>query len=204
MACGRTSCAARSRPTTPYEARKKHPRPGVPLPPEPRHRHPQDLRARAAGAGAGAGHKGCEAKEDRMSYLRLDGAVLELTGEWNLARIADIDAELAATRLPATGIRLDGSRLQTLDTAAALALLARLSAAGATLAEITGLNRSHSRVLELTRAWLDGDAPRPRRRPRRVLAALGVAVVKFGWALHCHLEFLGRSAAALGELARHP
>jgi phospholipid/cholesterol/gamma-HCH transport system permease protein len=139
-----------------------------------------------------------------MSYLRLDGAVLELAGQWNLARIADIDAELAATRLPATGIRLDGSRLQTLDTAAALALLARLSAAGATLAEITGLNRSHSRVLELTRAWLDGDAPRPRRRPRRVLAALGVAVVKFGWALHCHLEFLGRSAAALGELARHP
>ena len=58
-----------------------------------------------------------------MNYLRLDGAVLELAGQWNLARIPEIDAELAAARLPSSPITLDGARLQALDTAAALALL---------------------------------------------------------------------------------
>jgi phospholipid/cholesterol/gamma-HCH transport system permease protein len=139
-----------------------------------------------------------------MSYLRLDGAVLELAGQWNLARIADIDAELAATGLPSTRITLDGSRLQALDTAAALALLMRVGAAGATIEALSGLSRSHSRVLELTRAWLGDDAPRPLRRPRGALAVLGRGAVRFGWSLHCHLEFLGRCAAALGEVIRHP
>ena len=139
-----------------------------------------------------------------MTYCRLDGATLSLSGQWNLARVADIDAELAAARLPKSPITLDGTRLQALDTAAALALLVRLAAAGATIAGLSGLNRSHSRGLELTRAWLSGDEARPGRASRGPLAALGAAAVKFGWTLHCHLEFLGRSAAALGELARHP
>ena len=139
-----------------------------------------------------------------MSYLRLDGAVLQLAGQWNLARIADIDAELAGAGLPRSPITLDGTRLQALDTAAALALLARLAAAGATIAGSTGLNRSHSRVLELTRAWIGDHPPTPRRPPRGALAVLGRGAVRFGWALHCHLEFLGRCAAALGEVIRHP
>lgn len=138
-----------------------------------------------------------------MSYLRLDGAVLELAGQWSLARIAEIDAELAAARLPSSPIILNGARLQALDTGAALALLTRLSAAGATIAGQTSLNRSHSRVLELTRAWLSSNAV-SHRPPRAALAALGAAVLKLGWKLHCHLEFLGRCVAALGELARYP
>jgi hypothetical protein len=50
-----------------------------------------------------------------------------LSGEWNLGRIRDIDAELSAARLPAP-VTLDGARLDTLDTAAALTLLLRLAA----------------------------------------------------------------------------
>ena len=139
-----------------------------------------------------------------MSYLKLEGGTLELAGQWNLARIAEIDAELSAARLPKSAITLDGSRLHALDTAAALALLMRVARAGATIARLSEFKQNHSRVLELTRAWLGGNAPGPRRRARGALAALGAGVVKFGWALHCHLEFLGRCAAALGELARHP
>ena len=139
-----------------------------------------------------------------MSYCRLSGTTLSLSGQWSLARIADIDGELAAAALPAAPITLDGARLQGLDTASALALLVRLGSAGATIAGLSGVNRSHARVIEAVRARMDGDAPAPRRRSRRPLAALGFAAVKLGWKLHCHLEFLGRCVAALGELVRRP
>jgi len=143
-----------------------------------------------------------------MSYSQLqheqDDAVLLLTGQWNLSRIADIDAELGAAGLPASPITLDGTRLQALDTATALALLMRLAAAGATIAGLSGLNRSHERVIEAVRSRMDDGAPGLRRTGHRPLAALGAAAVKLGWKLHCHLEFLGRCVAALGELARHP
>jgi len=139
-----------------------------------------------------------------MSYFRLqaDGTVLALAGKWKLARIADIDAELAATPIPASPITLDGTRLEKLDTASALALLVRLAKAGATLAALNGFKPNHSRVLELTRAWLAGEATPARRRRRGPLAMLGAAAVKAGWALHCHLEFpspgaRGMSAAAI-------
>jgi phospholipid/cholesterol/gamma-HCH transport system permease protein len=141
-----------------------------------------------------------------MSYLRLqaDGTVLALAGQWNLARIADIDAELAAAAITPSPITLDGTRLEKLDTASALALLVRLAKAGATLAGTSAFKPGHSRVLELTRAWMAGGAPAGRRRQRAPLAALGAATVKAGWALHCHLDFLGRCLAALGEAIRPP
>jgi hypothetical protein len=136
-----------------------------------------------------------------MSYLRLqaDGTVLALAGQWNLARIADIDAELAAAAITPSPITLDGTRLEKLDTASALALLVRLAKAGATLAGTSAFKPGHSRVLELTRAWMAGGAPAGRRRQRAPLAALGAATVKAGWALHCHLDFLGRCLAPRGE-----
>jgi phospholipid/cholesterol/gamma-HCH transport system permease protein len=139
-----------------------------------------------------------------MTYSQLNGTTLSLSGQWNLARIAEIDAELGSAGLPPAPITLDGTRLQALDTAAALALLVRLAAAGASIAGLNGVNRSHARVLEAVRARMDGDAPASRRRGYRPLAALGFAAVKLGWKLHCHLEFLGRCVAAVGELARHP
>jgi phospholipid/cholesterol/gamma-HCH transport system permease protein len=139
-----------------------------------------------------------------MTYSQLDGTTLSLRGQWNVARIAEIDAELGAAALPSSPVVLDGARLEALDTATALALLVRLAAAGASIAGLNGMNRSHARVLETVRTRMDGDAPASRRRGYRPLAAFGFAAVKLGWKLHCHLEFLGRCVAALGELARHP
>jgi phospholipid/cholesterol/gamma-HCH transport system permease protein len=143
-----------------------------------------------------------------MSYCRLqwepDGATLLLTGRWNLARIAEIDAELGAAGLPASPITLNGARLEALDTAAALALLVRLGTAGATIARLKAVNGSHARVIDAVRARMDDGASRARRNGHRPLAALGAAAVDFAWTLHGYLDFFGRSAAALGEVARRP
>lgn len=143
-----------------------------------------------------------------MSYLRLEGgpggATLLLAGRWNLFGLAEIDAQLGAARLPATPVTLDGARLEALDTAAALALLLRLGAAGASVAALRGVSQSHARVIDAVRSRMGGGAPVAGRVRRRPLAALGIAAVRLGWTLHCHLEFLGRCVAALGEVARHP
>jgi phospholipid/cholesterol/gamma-HCH transport system permease protein len=141
-----------------------------------------------------------------MSYYQWEsgGATLALRGHWNLARIADIDAELEAAALPSSPITLDGRRLEALDTAAALALLVRLGMAGATIGRLSGVNRSHARVLEAVRTRMDNDAPGTRRNGHRPLAALGAAAVNLAWALHGYLDFLGHCVAALAELARHP
>ena len=137
-----------------------------------------------------------------MSYCQLDGTTLSLSGQWNLSRIAEIDAELGAARLPSTPITLDGSRLQAIDTASALALLLRLGSAGASIGKLA-ISESHARVIEAVRSRMDGSVPAPRRR-YGPLALLGKSALRLSWALHCHLEFLGRSIAALGEVARHP
>jgi phospholipid/cholesterol/gamma-HCH transport system permease protein len=140
-------------------------------------------------------------------YCRLqrgpDGAVLVLVGEWNLARLADIDAELGAVALPSLPIKVDGTRLQALDTGGALALLLRLAAAGTTIAQLD-VKPGHGRVIDAVRARMDDDDAPPLRYRRAPLAALGFAAVKLGWKLHCHLEFLGRVMDALAEVVRHP
>jgi phospholipid/cholesterol/gamma-HCH transport system permease protein len=143
-----------------------------------------------------------------MSYAELqhdhDGAVLLLAGQWSLPRLAEIDADLGAVALPSLPVKLDGTRLETLDTAGALTLLLRLTAAGTTIARLE-VKPGHARVIEAVRARMDDeDAPLPRRRARGPLAALGYAAVKLGWKLHCHLEFLGRVLVALAEVARRP
>ena len=132
------------------------------------------------------------------------GAMLSLTGHWNLARIADIDAELAAAPLPAGRIALDGTGLQSMDTAGALALLLRLAAAGATVAGLSGMSRTQARILEAVRTRLDERGPAVHPPARGPLGRIGAAAVALGWSLQCHLDFLGRCALAVGDLARRP
>ncbi|HEX9431339.1 MAG TPA: ABC transporter permease [Burkholderiales bacterium] len=132
------------------------------------------------------------------------GASLALSGRWNLARIADIDAALGALRLPPSPITLDGAGLEALDTAAALALVLRLDAAGASIARTVNLKASHSSVIETVRAQAGGLAAEPPRRQRGIVGSLGFAAVEFGRLIQAHVDFAGRSAAALGELVAHP
>ena len=132
-----------------------------------------------------------------------DGASLALLGRWTLERIEEIDAELARAHLPHGPVTLDGTQLETLDTAAALALVQGLATAGSGIGRTVNLKSSHASVIETVRAQVlapQGDAP----RPRAVLGALGFALVQFGRLLHAHFDFAGRVIAALSELAAHP
>ncbi len=132
------------------------------------------------------------------------GANLALAGRWNLARIADIDAALATARLPASPVTLDGARLETLDTAAALALVLRLRAAGTSIAGTTNLKPSHASVIETVRQQAGSLGAEPPRRGRGMVGSVGFAAVEFGRLVQAHMDFAGRSAAALAELVVHP
>jgi phospholipid/cholesterol/gamma-HCH transport system permease protein len=133
-----------------------------------------------------------------------EGARLTLSGSWTLARIDDIDAELAAAHLPASPLTLDGARLERLDTAAALALLVHIAAAGGSIGRTVNLKPSHTSVIETVRAQLGISRRHAPRRSRGIVGRIGAAAVQFSRALLSHLDFSGRVGAALAELIAHP
>src|SRR5512134_3935176 len=129
---------------------------------------------------------------------------LFLAGAWHLPRIARIDAALAAAGIPASALALDGAALTALDTAAALALLRRIGAAGASVARLANFSVSHLRVIEAVLGRLgDVGAEAPLRR-FGWLAVLGIHVLEFRGLMLGHLDFLGRSAVALGDAVLRP
>ena len=119
------------------------------------------------------------------------GDVLRLTGAWRLVAIAAIDAELRALQLPAQ-LTVDASRLEQLDSAAALALLSHLPPA----VQWRGLAPNDARIVEQVRNRIAGMPELPPHRRESLLEAVGRranGVARMG---HGHLEFLG--AAVLG------
>ena len=142
----------------------------------------------------------------RDCWLIREGAqaTLFLSGVWHLPRIADIDAALAGAGLPALPLTVDGAALSTLDTAAALALLRRIAGAGASIERLAHFNASHVRVIEAVLGRLGDTAIEPPRRRHGVLAVLGMHVLEFRGLMKGHLDFFGRSAAALGDIALRP
>ena len=96
------------------------------------------------------------------------GTALKLAGAWRLATLATAWAELNRLRLKAP-LAIDGSALQSLDAAAALALLRALAAAGIDPHAITlnGFSESHRRIFDDVRHRLAATAaPVPRARSR--------------------------------------
>ncbi|MGH8702118.1 MAG: MlaE family ABC transporter permease [Burkholderiales bacterium] len=131
-------------------------------------------------------------------------ATLFVSGVWRLARIAEIDAALAGAGIPASPITLDGAALTALDTAAALALLRRIAGAGASIERLANLSMSHVRVIEAVLGRLGETTVEPPRPRHGALAVLGLHVLDFRGLMEGHLDFFGRSAAALGDIARRP
>jgi phospholipid/cholesterol/gamma-HCH transport system permease protein len=131
-------------------------------------------------------------------------ATLFLSGTWHLPRIAEIDAALAGAGIPALPLTVDGAALSTLDTAAALALLRRIAGAGASVERLARFNASHVRVIEAVLGRLGDTSAEAPRRPHGALAVLGVHVLEFRGLMKGHLDFFGRSAAALGDIALRP
>jgi len=131
-------------------------------------------------------------------------ASLFLAGAWHLPRIAAIDAALAAAGIPASALVLDGAALTTLDTAAALALLRRIDVAGASVARLANFSVSHLRIIEAVLGRLGDIGTEAPRRRFGLLAMLGIQVLEFRSLMLGHLDFLGRSAVALGDAALRP
>ncbi len=139
-----------------------------------------------------------------LTVTEEDGrASLALSGDWSLGRIGELDAVLSAARLPAAPLTLDGSRLQTLDTSAALALLLRVAAAGASIGGWVNLKPAHLRIIETVEAQA---GVRASIAPRAwgIVAGTGYAAVAFARFVLAHIDFAGRAAAGLAGLARDP
>lgn len=133
------------------------------------------------------------------------GATLKLTGAWRLAALADAWRELTALR-PRAPLTIDGSALQALDAAAALALLHALADTGIDPQAITldGFSDSHRRVFEGVRRRLTAaESVAPRIRPH-LLAEIGQKSIDLGALLSGHLNFLGAALSAIGAALLRP
>ncbi len=132
---------------------------------------------------------------------------LRLSGAWRLLQLAEIEAALALQALPRGGaLQVDGSGLESIDSASALVLWRALGAAPGAAPAITwqGFDATHQRIVEQVGRHLDAEAqPAPARRMRG-LARLGERVANVGVLLGGHVNFFGATLFALGELVRRP
>ena len=132
---------------------------------------------------------------------------LRLSGAWRLPRLAEIEADLATLTLPAIPT-IDGRALAQIDSACALVLLRALQRAGvdvhAGALRWVGLSEVHSRIVEQVRGHLAQLAAPPAVPRHGGLAQLGRHAVALGALLHGHVNFLGATVAALGEVLLRP
>jgi phospholipid/cholesterol/gamma-HCH transport system permease protein len=133
------------------------------------------------------------------------GKRLALRGTWRLADLTPIERALRAQKLPRT-LALDGTQLETIDTAAAWLLADALRQAGLVPAQITlesfeaGPRRVLERVFSLGAAHQD----LPRRPRLTELGRLGKGAIEIAHICAGHVRFLGETALALAETVRHP
>ena len=132
-------------------------------------------------------------------------AVLHVGGSWRLADLPAIDDLLRAIALPSQ-LSIDGSAVTEIDTAAALALLTRLKAAGVDPVRVTltGFSDNEARIVEQVRSRFDDiEAPEQSRR-LGLIAYLGRAALET-WELFLgHLNFLGLALVSLANVLLSP
>ena len=133
-------------------------------------------------------------------------SILHLSGEWRLARLASIDADLSKLSLDRQRLIVDGSQLSMLDTAAAMTLLHRLvrsdNRPGAV--SVRGFTPQHQRVLELVRLRVTRNSGVAVRVPRSIIGSLGYGASQIAALIAGHVNFLGTVAVGFYWLVRHP
>lgn len=129
---------------------------------------------------------------------------LRLQGAWRLANLSNIESALRAADLN-TVTMVDGTGVDQLDSAAALVLLQALprsvAQADAALA-FSGFSAASVRVLDQVRSHVQASTGVPPHRASNLLAVLGRKTVQVGHLLLGHLNFLGLTVAAIGDLLR--
>lgn len=135
--------------------------------------------------------------------------MLHLSGDWRLSRLSEL---LAALRRPSLAVtvgrelRVDGSALSSMDTAAALLLWRHLVAGGfdVNAVSLQQFDPSHLRVVEAVRQRLPDTLGLARPRPLRAVAAFGASAIAIARLMQVHLAFFGITAAALRRLVTNP
>jgi phospholipid/cholesterol/gamma-HCH transport system permease protein len=142
-----------------------------------------------------------------------DGAVLHLRGRWRLPQLKALAADLRALAddlqdAPRHAVpqAVDGRALEDLDTAAALLVLDALDGLGADVATLglQGFDPRLQRIAEVVRQRFAETEPRAAPRRLGLLGHVGRATQLIGGLLLGHLEFFGRTMAALATLVRRP
>lgn len=143
-------------------------------------------------------------------YCRLEtaaaGAVLHLTGHWRLANLPALDAELSHLALePRQPLTVDGSALQSLDSAAANRLLTHLAGLGFDLDQLSlvGFGPREMGLLRLIAQRHVACTPPPLAR-RGLRHRVGGQVFRLGRATVSTLAFLGQTAQAFVQLLAQP
>ena len=133
--------------------------------------------------------------------------VYYLQGLW---RLSDLPEAIAALRdaAPAQGSRcvLDGSRLKSLDTAAAFVVLRRLAEVGhaAGAVSLRAMADRQARLIALVSERMHAPPAKPSPRRLGVLARIGAATLCFAGALKAHAGFVGALAVEMLSLVRAP
>lgn len=134
-----------------------------------------------------------------------DGRHLALAGAWRLAGLPTLTRQLVDLR-PQAPLTVDGAALSALDSAAALALLEALAAAGIDVAGVRWQNfaPAQRRIVDdvLGRRAALAEPPPPARR--RWLADIGQRTQSILGQGIGALAFFGQTLAALAELALAP
>ena len=138
--------------------------------------------------------------------LEAGTAIVQLAGAWRLRNLSAVISALRGLEIKrAQRVVLDGSGLESIDTAASFLLLDRLATLGCPPA---ALNKRHfgemqGRLLDLVRERLR--APSAPHKPRRGLVhRIGDATVRLLADLRRAVSFTGVVALELARLARHP
>ena len=120
--------------------------------------------------------------------------VLYLQGAWRLPNLPAVAAEIRALRLTQDQpCVLDGSRLETLDTATVFLLLSRLAAAGHTRRTVSmrEVQARHARLLALVHERMAAPPAAAPSRHAGLLQRLGAAALRAWSHLLEHTRFLG-------------
>ncbi len=135
------------------------------------------------------------------------GAVLHVAGSWRVDSLATLSRALGVALAGSGAPRgIDGSRLETLDTAGALVLLRALAQAGADpqALDLSGFAGRHGRIVALVSERLAATEPPAAPHRSGYIAALGRGTIALGHLIVGHISFLGLVAVEFARLVRHP
>jgi phospholipid/cholesterol/gamma-HCH transport system permease protein len=153
--------------------------------------------------------------QGRACWIDIDDgeATLHLAGTWRLAGLQPLAAQLWTVAedlqdAPRHDVptAVDGRALQDIDTASALLVLTTLEGLGVDVEALAllGFDARLKRIVEVVRGRLAETEVQPPRHELGALATVGKVTTEIGALLLGHLEFLGRTLAALAQVALRP